>query len=77
MSQPKTKPRQSIKIPPGQAKKMSDAVSLLSTFYAPVLKIWSGLTPEQRQVVLEHSPLLVSIVALARPVLEAEHGERL
>jgi hypothetical protein len=59
------KPRKSIRIPPGQAKKYADAVAMLTAFYTPLAGVWTQLTPAQQDGVLTHSPLLAGILAFA------------
>lgn len=52
----------SIKVPPGQAKKLTDAVALVRSHYGPVLVVWRELTEAQRQQVLAHSPVLAKLM---------------
>lgn len=52
----------SIKIPPGQAKKLADAVALVRDQYGVLLDGWRELPESQRLGVLAHSPLLASLL---------------
>jgi len=69
-----SKPRLTIKIPPGKAKQFEAALVLLEAQYVALGQAWPQLTKAQRAAILEHSPLLARIVAIARPIVEAERG---
>ena len=54
--------RVSCKIPPGQEKKLADAVSLVRTHYDQVLFSWRLMSPEQRDRLLGASPILARLL---------------
>lgn len=51
-----------IKVPPGQAKKLGDAVALVRSHYGSVLSVWRSLPEDQRRKVLGASPLLARLL---------------
>jgi len=71
---PSSKARLTIKVPPGKAKQFEAALALLEAQYIALGQAWPQLTKAQRAAVMEHSSLLVRIVAMARPMVEAERG---
>jgi hypothetical protein len=52
-----TADRVSVKLPPGKAKKMAEAVALVTEHYGALLAVWRELTPGQRARALEHCPV--------------------
>ena len=73
MPNPRT-PRKSIKLTPGKAKQVEEALTLLAAHYGEVIALWPQLTAEQRQGVLAHSPLLAKLAALTAPLREERHA---
>lgn len=69
---PSSKRRVDIRIPPGQQKKVSEALETLASLYAPLAAEWVGLDEERKRRVLENSPLLAKLLGVARPFLEGE-----
>jgi len=51
-----------IKVPPGQAKKLADAVRLVRAHYGPILAVWRTLPERRREMVLAHSPQLARLL---------------
>lgn len=57
-----TADRVSVKLPPGKAKKMGDAVALIVEHYGALLAVWRDLTPEQRARAMEHCPVIAPLL---------------
>lgn len=64
------KGRKSIRLTPGKQKQLLRALDALEEHYHDLAKVWTDLTPEQREQVLAHSPVLARWVELARPFTE-------
>ena len=52
------KPRKSIKMTPGKINQFNKALDDLEAHYGDLANVWGQLTPEQRQAVLDNSPIL-------------------
>lgn len=57
------KPRKSIKLTPGKRQQFERNLADLVAHYSDVLASWGLLTDEQKQAVLDHSPVLAAYVA--------------
>lgn len=60
----------SLRIPPGQEVATLQALERLEVHVLKIAPHWSALTPEQRQWLLEHSPVLARFVRLAQQFRE-------
>lgn len=67
-----SKQKQRFGAKPTVAKKnqITTALAALRDHVLPIAEQWSKLTPDQRQLLLEHSPLLADFVRLAAPFYE-------
>lgn len=65
-------PRQgkALKLTPANATALGNALDKLAPHVAAAAESWSELTPEQRQALLAHSPILARLIALALPFRE-------
>lgn len=54
--------RVSVKLPPGKAKKMAEAVAMIVEHYGALLAVWRALTPEQRARAMEHCPVAAPLL---------------
>lgn len=52
------KPQKSLKLTPGKRRQFLSALADLQARYGDVASVWAQLTPEQRQAVLDGSPVL-------------------
>lgn len=57
--------RVSLRIPKGQEKAAEQALKRVEEHILRVAPHWSKLTPDQRQKLLEHSPVLAAFIELA------------
>lgn len=62
------KPRLSIRITPTQAESMANTVKDVAEHFGAVLAAWGGLTREQKDEVLAHSPVLAELKVLTDPL---------
>lgn len=57
------KPKKTMKLTPGKKRQFESALNDLQAHYGSVASVWGQLTPEQRQAVLDGSPVLRSYLA--------------
>ncbi len=55
----------SIALPPALRAQLQGQLITLEQHVGKILDVWPQLTPRQRSALLEHSPILARIVALA------------
>lgn len=55
----------SIKLTSGKKKQLSSALDLIEAHTSAAAEAWPQLTPEQREKLLEHSPVLARFLSLA------------
>ena len=60
------------KITPGLVNQVTKSLQDMTTYYAPILAIWSQATPAQREAYLAHSPVLTAVLNFARPFIEVK-----
>jgi len=56
----------SIKLTAGKKKQLFSALDLIEAHTSAAADAWPQLTPEQREKLLEHSPVLARFLSLAR-----------
>ena len=56
----------SLKLTPGRSKQLLTALDTLAPHVDAAAEVWPQLTPEQRDKLLEHSPVLARLLSLAR-----------
>lgn len=61
---PAAKPRVSGKIPPGQAKKVDEAIDLIRDQWNDLALVWPSCPEWQRREYLERSPALARLLRL-------------
>lgn len=58
----------SLKITATKKKSLTSALDLIEAHVAPAAAIWGDLTPEQREGLLAHSPVLARTLSIARSI---------
>jgi hypothetical protein len=61
------KPVKSIKINPGQAVLLQNALDTLEPHIIKAAETWAWASPEQREFLVNNSPVLVRFLAMASP----------
>lgn len=57
--------KKSLKLTPGKSKQLLSALDALEPHVTSAAEVWGALTPEQRDALLAHSPVLSRFVDLA------------
>ena len=57
------KPKKTMKLTPGKKRQFETNLADLQAHYGSVASVWGQLTPQQKQAVLEGSPVLRAYMA--------------